>query len=126
MLKWSHNSTLYCTLSHYSAPFCLPRPAQRPLHADQRSVNHTFAHLLIKFHCIYAHTQTIAAGPKSKSALHETAYVYIHYVALNNNLCVYSSLSSVKIQFHTVYVIFFYAPCGQYHSAFCVHTLFKL
>ena len=42
MLKWSHLFTLYCTLSHYSAPFCLPRPAQRPLQASKGSVNHTY------------------------------------------------------------------------------------
>jgi hypothetical protein len=51
MLKWSHNSTLYCTLSHFPTPFCLGHQRLRPLYALRGSVNHTYW----AFSTVYAH-----------------------------------------------------------------------
>jgi hypothetical protein len=52
MLKWSHNSTLYCTLSHFPTPICLGHLRCRPLYALRGSVNHTYW----AFSTVYAHS----------------------------------------------------------------------
>ena len=86
MLKWSHLFTLYCTLSHLSAPFRLPRPAQRPLQASQGSVNHTYwviSTVYTRIHkplqrglCALFSTRLILHGHPSSVINHAVNYSY--------------------------------------------------
>ena len=76
MLKWSHNSTLYCTLSHFPTPFRPHHLRCRPLYAFRGSVNHTYWVKPSIFHCIRTLTQSPAAGPAYYKGLYQHCIRY--------------------------------------------------
>jgi len=92
---------------------------------------HTLLHFVTQNHTIFILSACAAASTRnpgvSKSHLLGIISDYAEHLCLcyrplqrglhalfSTRLILHGHASSVKIQFHTVYVIFFYAPCCQY------------
>ena len=111
MLKWSHNSTLYCTLSHFLLPNWVPRPAQRPLHASQGSVNHTYWAFTHIFTCIRILCNPLQRGLCVTAILNLPVYGLLHSV-INHAVythMLYSSLAARMPLHYSLYHSHYYA-----------------